>query len=439
MNRQRTLLGLSVLLLMATTSAFANNVTVSGAFTGAEPTMAANPVSCDDVAKRYREAGTITVSSTGNYTVVDAGNWFPSFLTQSGIADVVVMIYAGSFNSNDPNSNRVAIVDDFDTVALNTGTTYVLVVQHWCDEINGPYAVVIDGGQANVSGDVFTSPPRTIAELDSGSPSAFFADLGGNRRYKSENVTVSASGPYYYVDVGQEMGGSTMALRVYEGSFDPLNTNSNLVYNSQGFFIDVLSLQADVNYVFVLVETSADSQRLQYVLYPPGPFNFNPGLNGAWVAENINFQGILMEVLPSAGILFFAHFTFTDQAVALTQKTPRSTLQSSDDGGAEVPNSLGADDQIWLTAFGSLPDTGNYMTIQYENSTGGRFNSETPSATIDSNYGTGWIEGMTCDHLVINWNLPGGIVDTRDYFKATQDAVPYCQSFIEAGPVSPQW
>lgn len=435
---QKLVLSVFVLLLFTTASAWANNVTVSGAFDGSEPSMAANPDSCNDAAKRYRVAGTINVSATGDYTVVDAGNWFPYYLTQGGIADTVIIIYAGSFNSSSPSTNRVASVDEFASVQLNAGTSYVLVVQHWCDEIDGAYAIVIDGGQATVSGDGFTSLPQTFANLNSGSPTAFFDDLGGNRRYKSEVKTVSKSGVYYFVDVGEELGGSAMSLRVYRNTFDPLNTDTNLVFNSEGFFIGSFSLQTGTSYVFVLVENAADSQRLQYVLYPPGPFNFNPGLNGAWVADGVEYQGILMEVLPSAGILFFAHFTFTDQVAVATKNTSRLTTQTSD-GGGEVTNSLGADDQIWLTAFGTIPANGNDMTIKYENSTGGRFNSETPDATIDSNYGTGWIEGFTCDHLLINWNLPGGIVDTRDYYKATQDAVPYCESLILAGPVSPNW
>lgn len=441
MKSQKMFIGISMLLLLAATSAFANNVTLSGAFTGDEPSMAAAPNSCDSAAKRYQVAGTISVSTTGNYTFVDAGNWFPFVLPQGGIADTVTMVYEGSFNPANPSANQVASVDDFDTVQMNAGTSYILVVQHWCDEFNGAYAIVVDGEQGTISGDGFTSLPRTIANLDSGSPSTFFDDLGGNRRYQSEAVTVSKSGAYYFVDVGEELGGSSMTLRVYRDSFNPQNTNSNLVFNSEGFFLASFSLQAGVNYVFVLIENSVDSQRLQYVLYPPGLFNFNPGLNGAWVAQNIDAQGILMEVLPKSGTLFFAHFTFSDQAAVVTQSTARLASETSDAGDTELPNSVGADDQIWLTAFGNIPDSGNYMEIKYENSTGGRFNSDDPNtqATTDSNYGTGWIEGITCDHLKINWNLPGGILDTRDYYKATQDAVPYCESFIKAGPASPQW
>ena len=439
MNIQKALPGLTVLLMFVTSAAFANNVTVTGAFDGSEPSMAADPVSCDGSDKRFRIAGTITVSSSGNYRILDAGNWFPYALPQGGIADTLVVIYEGSFDSGNPSQNRVASVDEFEDVALNAGTSYVLVVQHWCDEINGAFAVVIEGGQATVSGDGFTSLPQTIANFDGASPTAYFSDLDGIRRYRADTKTVDVSGPYYFTDVGEELGGSRGSLKVYKDSFDPLNTNSNLVFNTQGFFVDAFSLQAGVNYVFVIVENAPDSQRLQYVLFPPGPFNFNPGLNGAWVARGIAHQGILMEVLPSAGILFFAHFTFVDQPVVVSANTARLMSQTDNSGDAKVETHLGADDQIWLTAFGNIPTDGNVMTINYENSTGGRFNSELPVATTDSNYGAGYIEGLACDHLVINWNLPGGVVDTRDYYKATQDAVPYCESFIPAGPVSSEW
>lgn len=439
------LLNISVLVLFVSTPVIANNFTLSGVFDGNEPTMAADPSSCDGVAKRYRVAGTVTVSASGSYTFVDAGNWFPFGLPQSSIADAVIMIYAGSFNPASPAANRVASVDEYDTVQLNTGTSYVLVVQHWCDENNGAFAMLIEGGQATVSGDGFTSLPQTIGSLDALSPSAYFSYLGGVRRYRADPITVSVSGTYYFVDVGQEFGGSSTSLLIYEGSFDPNDTNANLVVDTEAYFLNLFSLQAGVDYVFVLVENDFGSQRLQYVLFPPGAFNFNPGLNGAWVAEGISKQGILMEVLPSAGILFFAQFTFPDDVATNAVRTSSLTARTMSDGSvasggsAKVQAELGSADQRWLTAFGSIPANGNYMTINYENSTGGRFNSETPVATQDSNYGTGWIEGVTCDHLIFNWNLPGGITDTRDYFKATQDAVPYCQSLTKAGPPSAQW
>ena len=439
MHLNRILLHLSTLFLFATTSAFANNVTVSGVFDGTESSMAAAPGSCNNTAKHFRVAGSITVSTSGSYTVVDAGNWFESVLPQSYISDSVIMVYADNFDSNNPATNRVASVDEFEDVQLNTGISYTLVVQHWCNEINGAFAIVIEGGQKTITGEGFTSPSQTIGNFNDSSPSAYFANIDAVRRYRIDEKSIYVSGNYYFVDVGEETGGASMSLRIYQGAFDPLNTETNLYYNSDGFFTGVVSLRAGVTYVFVLVENAAATTHVQYVLYPPGPFNFNPGLNGAWVAQGITSQGILMEVLPISGTLFFAHFTFQDQVVVAASKAASSTPQSSAGGDPVTQAHIGADDQIWLTAYGSIPADGNVMTISYENSTGGQFNSETPVATRDSNYGTGFIEGLTCDHLIINWNLPGGVFDTRDYFKSTQDAVPYCENFIHAGAVRADW
>ncbi len=439
MHLNKILLHLSTLFLFATTSAYANDVTISGVFDGSEATMAAAPGSCDDIAKRYQVAGTITVSVSASYTLIDAGNWFASYLPQSGITDTLIVIYDGNFDSANPATNRVASVDEFEAVPLNTGTSYTLVVQHWCDQIDGAYAIVIEGGQNSISGDVFSSPPQTIGNFDISSPSAYFADLGGIRRYRSDVKTISDSGTYFYADVGLETGGDIMSLRIYKNTFDPLNTEKNLYYNSESYFVGTFTLLADVTYVFVLVENSANTPHVQYVLYTPGPFNFNPGLNGSWVAPGIKKQGILMEVVPSQNILFFAQFTFQDQLAIATSKSASSALQSSGGGDPGVQAYLGADDQIWLTAFGGIPAHGNMMSIYYENSTGGRFNSETPVATTDSAYGSGFIEGVACDHLVINWNLPSGVFDTRDYYKSTPDTVPYCGTFIQAGPVTSDW
>jgi len=435
--RQRNTFLILIAFCLFSASAIANNFTVTGAFDGTESTMASDSNSCDDAAKRIRVAGTISVASSGIYTVIDAGNYFPFNLPAGGIADTVIMIYAGSFDSNSPATNRVASVDISEDVQLDTGISYTLVVQHWCEEINGAFAIVIDGGQGIVSGDGFTSPPQTIGKFDANTPSAYFADVGVSLHYKAENKTVSETGTYYFTDIGQD----PMILRVYEGSFDPQNTGANLLYNSGDNYLGSFSLEAGVTYVFVLVEYFENSQNFQYVLFPPEGFTFNPGLNGAWVAPGIRKQGVMIDVLSSADILFFAHFTFDVEAVVAVTKVEGSQVQTSGNGNPTIQAYIGADDQRWFTAFGSIPESGNMMTISYENSTGGRFNSETPEATQDSEYGTGYIEGIACDHLIINWNLPGGVVDTRDYYKATQDTVPYCNSlsFNHAAPVSPEW
>jgi len=440
MKTRNTLFALVTLFLFSA-SAYAANHTVSGVYDGTESLMSAAPNSCDNSFKRYRVAGTITVSSSGSYRVVDAGNWFPFYLTEGGIADSVIMIYAGSFNPASPASNRVASVDEYEDVQLTSGTNYTLVVQHWCNEINGAYALVIQGGPGTVSGDGFTSPAETIGNFDAGTPSAYFADVDATLQYRADAKTVSETVGFYCVDLWEETDGTPLLLRVYRDSFDPNNTETNLVYNSQGDFIGSFYLQAGVNYVFVLVAAVANSQHLQYLLYPTstGPALFNTGLNGSWVNPDIKAQGILMDVIPSFNFVFFAHFTFNDDVVAAATKGGGSTLQSSASGGSTVQADIGSADQRWLTAFGTIPSSGTMMDISYENSSGGRFNAETPVATTNSSYGTGYVDAIACDHLVVNWNLPGGVTDTRDYYKATQDTVPDCLSQVPAGPVSADW
>jgi len=440
MKMQKVLFALAVLGLF-NTSAWAANQTVSGAFDGTESLMSAAPNSCDSSLKRYRVAGTINVSSSGSYRVVDAGNWFPFYLAEGGIADSVIMIYAGSFNPASPASNRVASVDEYEDVELTSGTNYTLVVQHWCEEYNGAYAVVIAGGPGTVSGDGFASPGETIGNFDAGTPSAYFADVGATLRYRADAKTVSETSGFFFVDLWEETDGTPLLLRVYKDSFDPGNTETNLVYNSNGDFIGSFYLQAGVNYVIVLVEAIADSQHLQYVLYPSatGPATFNAGLNGSWVSPGIKAQGILMDVIPSFNFVFFAHFTFNDNVAAAATKGGGSTLQSSASGASTVQADIGSADQRWFTAYGTIPASGTMMDINYENSSGGRFNAETPAATTDSFYGTGYVDAIACDHLVVNWSLPGGVTDTLDYYKATQDTVPYCISQVPAGPVSANW
>lgn len=410
--------------------ALSNNVTISGAFDGTEATMAASTENCDGAARPFLEAGSFEVSASGTYIVADAGNDFPYYGTDAGVADVVVLVYEDDFDSANPSFNRIRFTDDAAAVDLASGTTYVLVVQHWCDEIVGPYAVVIDG-PGDVAGVGFPSSDHTLGEFTQGSPTANFPGIGTARYAASAAITVPRSGNYFFGDISPYVDGVPINLNVYQGSFDPGNPEQNLVANTELAINTAVSLESGVDYIFVAIDVFDAVSRWQFVLFPPGPFIFNPGMNGAWVAEGVGAQGIFMEVFPSVDILFFAHFTFTDQ-VAVAQ-----TTQSDDDGGTAPQNHLGADEQIWLTAFGNIPEDDNFMDLTYENSTGGAFNAEQPVATTDSNYGTGWIEAFSCDHVLINWTLPGGVVDTRDYNRLLPDGRPYCESFIKAAPISP--
>jgi hypothetical protein len=398
--------------------------------------MAASPAGCDGTAKRFRQAGTFQVSVSGTYRVADAGNNFPYFGVDADIADVVVVIYAGSFSSASPATNRVASIDEGDQVALSAGISYIVVVQHWCSEIVGPYAVIIEG-PGEITGAGFDSLGYTYGEFLPGAPTADFPGVGEVRYVEAGPITVPRSGNYFFGDTGPLLGSGSLRLYVYAGAFNPADPAANLVTASTFSPTSTIALQSGVNYIFVAADVFNELNLYQFVLFPPGPFTFNPGLNGAWVADGVEAQGIFMEVFPSVGILFFAHFTFTDQVAVAQADKDRITTQSDGDGGTRPQNHVGAPEQIWLTAYGNIPEGENFMNLKYENSTGGAFNAEEPQATTDTNYGTGWIEGFGCNHILINWTLPGGVMDTRDYHRLLNDGVPHCQSFIKAAPISP--
>ncbi len=430
--------------LLAGTPVLANNVTISGAFDGVEPAMAANPEGCDGSAKRYREIGTIQVADTGTYNIIDAGNDFPFFGTGGSVADVVVAVYQGSFSAAAPAANRVASVDVSQYVDLTIGNSYVLVAQHWCEEIVGAYAVVIDGPY-NITGAGFPSFSYTMGEFVGASPSANFGELGVHYYNQSEPVSIFRSGKYFFGDIGPALLGTYIVLRVYEGSFNPANTNTNLVAETPFQPTAEITLEAGKQYVFVAVDVTDTISifpeiypdgHWQFVLFPPGNITFNPGLNGAWGTPFVNGAGILMEVFPDTGLLFFAWFTYPDGLVVNRAESAGSP--ESDDGKTGPQGHLGAEDQRWITGYGALPDDGdNFMTISYENSTGGLFDSTLAAPFTDSNYGTGWIELFDCSHFALNYSLPGGLSGTTNMYRLAPDGEDYCFSFAKAAPIAP--
>jgi hypothetical protein len=431
-GRKAAVPGLLLLLSILTAAqAMAGNRTIGGYFDGTESTMAANPVACDNVSKGFQEVGTIQVSTSGTYEVSDAGNFLSFDHPNNGVADIVVLFYAGSFSSASPATNRVGVVDEGDGVALTAGTTYVVVVQHWCVELVGAFALVIRG-PGDITGAGFNSLAYTFGQHRNTDMSANFPLIGTHRYDASEPVSIFRSGNYWFGEVGLYFSAST-ALFVYEGTFDPNNTSANLVDVLE--FAGFVTLEQGKKYVFVSVDLFDDFGDWQFALFPPGSMIFNPGMSGAWVTSGVGSQGILMEVFGDIGILFFAWFTFPDAVAVVT--TDRNPVTTEAAPGIQPENHLGSTDQRWLTASGLVPDDSNFMNVSYENSTGGAFDSPVPVATTDSNYGTGWIEAFSCNHIQINYDLPGGIAGTTDFRRILGDGLPYCYSFIKAAPPSP--
>lgn len=415
------------------TSIAAGNRTISGAFDGSETTMTAIPDSCDNTPKKFIEAGSIQVNSTDIYQFTDIGAFFPSELPQASIADVAIMIYQGSFDSDSPLANRVGIISLTNDVALNAGTDYVVVVQHQCDEFVGPYGIVIEG-PGSISGAGFNSLPWTMGEFSAENPTAFFGgNLGIDSSYQATGpVTFPRTGNYYYYDVGPRLEHSFLTVWIYEDSFDPLDTQKNLVQALPLAPVAGVALEGGKSYVFVAINFTEAEGPWQFALFPPGNLGFNSGLSAAWGTPGVEGAGILMEVFEQTGILFFAWFTYTDPLLVL------NTQVQADAGITRPQSHLGSPEQIWLTGFGVLPqDGGNFMNIAFENASGGAFNVPSPEPEINSSYGTGWIELFSCTHFDLHFSLPGGQEGTVPFNRLVGDGVDYCLESVTAGAIAP--
>jgi hypothetical protein len=421
---------LILLCLICTGPVLANNVTISDFFSKDGPEMAASPLSCDEVDNQvYFEAATVTVSSTGDYEIADAGNLLGFTGTGKGIVDIVISIFEDTFNPLDPAANRVATVDEGQSVALESGKTYLLVIQSYCEDASGVFAIVIRG-TGTVSGAGFISDSFTSGQHSLTDDIADFPQGIGLHAYDvSSPVSVPQSGVYYFGDVGIYFNADLTVL-VYENSFNPGDTSDNLV--GVASFAGSFELKKDKNYIFVMVDQLDLNGAWQFALFPPGEMRFNETLKGSWVTPGVQGSGILMEIGSETGILFFAWFTFPEAPAVQLAKSATTTQA---DQGAVLNADIGSTDQRWLTGFGAIPPDSNVMNIKYENTTGGFFNAMLPVPTTDSNYGVGTVEVVDCENILVGFDLPGGVNGTAPMVRIIPDATDPCLRSIDAAAV----
>jgi hypothetical protein len=379
--------------LFFSSAVFANHVTLSGLFDGTEPTLMPFNGTCggDDMLG-YLEIGPIQVSSTGIYDIADAGD---------GVAvDVVIRIYDGTFDPQNVQVNIVgASIDIAEQIQLEANKQYVVVIQHWCFNQTGTYGVAFSG-PGNITGiDVVVSPDYWLGQFALGDP---MADFGfGNSNFDiSGPIQFDKSGTYFFADLGWFLR-TDLVLLVYEGAFNPSDPGQNMIaeLDDAGF----LQLETGKDYYFVTYPLYDNATgEWHFALFPPGKKTpINLFLDGAWNNPNTRGQGVLIDVLPTAiegtPFMFLAWFTFDEQPVT----------QKSDSGSGKVL-SVGDSSQRWLTAFGTYAEGMSEVALSFENTSGGVFNSEIPTPTQDSAYGTGTLIVEDCENLTLEFNIPSG-------------------------------
>lgn len=419
----------TLLLAAASTSALAGNRTFTGVFDGSEDTMPSTLASCASDGSQslgYLVGGTFQVDTSGAYRVADAGNvGFGGF---GGIQDASVILYEGSFDPNNPASNRIASVDISNNavtnepdVGLDSGTDYILVIQHWCasTEGAGPWGAVIEG-PGSFSGAGFPSGSGTFGNWSNVTDTTRFGvGQAGNaiRKYVvSRTFSPETTGQYAFVDVSDLYQAPPAAILVYEGAFDPDNPASGFIEDLG--FAGILQLESDKSYSVVLIDAFEANDRFQSVVFAAGVPGMGTHLNGSWYDRATSGQGMLLDYAPgtAGGFLFLAWFTFD---------TP-------DDSGVQ---SLGDSSQRWLTASGIGPLKSTGMDIMFANTTGGVFNERAAAQATNGEYGVGSMTIDDCAFITLDFELPDGNDGSVTLQRGLMSETERCYEETGVGPL----
>lgn len=391
---------------------WAMNTVLSGIFDGSETRIAPLPGTCPGAGSLgYRAVSNVQVTASGSYTLVDAFNFHAG--------DVTALVYSGSFNPNSPQANLLTPggIDTWGDVALSSGTNYVLVVQHWCLNSEGAWAVTFSGpGSVNSASAVMT-PDFTEGSMTGTEPTAN-SDCSDSGYRQSGPFQVARSGTYYYTDIAVNFDFDT-CLQVYSAPFNAGNPDANRV----GGFLDdfgAVELQAGQNYYFVvqrLEDFGSETGEYFFVLAPPAPFRITHAMAGGWFEPATAGQGFLMDVFDNANSMFLAWFTYD-------LERPGS--------GAEAL--IGDPGHRWLTAQG--PFSGDTAELDVYWTAGMIFDSGTPPFSQEQD-GNLTVEFFDCQTGRVTYDLgTTGVQGQVPIQRLANDAVELCQS-LYAGPDRP--
>jgi len=407
---------LAAVLLPAT--AAATSTVLSGVFDGSEMAIAGLPNGCGaEGTLKYQVHSPVQVSASGEYYIFDVYNYYDG--------DVTAMLYNGAFNPNAPLANTVTPngIDYDDVVNLTAGTNYTLVVQHWCTNSEGAWALTFSGPGSVQSNRAVDVPAYTEGVIGGGEPNLSIG-CGNNPYQQSGPVQVSQSGTYYFIDVlenytyydppGEES--IDICLHIYSAPVDAANPASNRVASLD--FAGTVELEAGRNYYFVVQGwEGTPAGEFLYVLAPPAPFRITHAMAGSWYDPPTSGQGFFIDVFDNLNDMFLAWFTYD-----LERPDPAVAAMIGDPG------------HRWMTAYGDFDGGTAELNITW--TSGMVFDSPNPPASNESD-GTITVEFSDCLSGQVTYDLgSAGVSGQFPIQRLANDALDLCQSLL-TGPGQP--
>jgi len=390
--------------------AMANNTVLSGVFHGSEASLAALPGTCDGAPSlQYQVISNVQVGSTGTYVVADVWN--------VNAGDISALIYNGAFNPNNPQANLLTTngIDIADAVDLTAGNNYTLVVQHWCQNGVGAWAVAFSGPGNVTSGKAVTVPDFTEGGFTNGDPTAA-TDCGDSQYQVSGPIQVARDGRYYYSDLSIYYA-VDMCLQVYSAPFNANSPNANRVGDPMDDwgFVDLVAGQ---DYYFVAQPLEGpDTGEFFYVFAPPPSFSINHTMAGSWFYAVIEGQGLFIDISDQLNDMFLAWFTYD-----LERPDPSVMAMIGDPG------------HRWMTAYG--PFAGDTANLDITWTSGMIFDSADPPRSNDTD-GTMTVQFDDCTSGTVTYDLGtagvSGQFPIQRIFTSTENL---CQSLLQ-GPGQP--
>jgi hypothetical protein len=156
------------------------------------------------------------------------------------------------------------------------------------------------GGSRNLTGTLVPGGPTTTEVAIITTPACTGATVAFSALYQAFPFSVDADGVYTITEPG-----TSSAVYVYSGSFDPTAVASNCAFasNSNPINFDV-SLNAGAPYVLVIIDDTFDQNGLNFDLTISGP-------------GNIFLQGLAVPTLSQLGLLLMALILVATGAVVL--------------------------------------------------------------------------------------------------------------------------